>query len=436
MNKRFIALTYILVIVLTRPLFSAVKQVRVTAERASIYIEPSRTSSRIDIVEKGVILNLFQQKKIKDVWYYVIYSSLTYGTRVSGFIHESSVELVAELGAPPPKQEQAKKPEKPQQIPVLEKPAPPPPKIEEKKEIKAEAKPIPKTEESLALTSLPKSKSFKFPRKEPLRQEIVWRPLVVPEKKEEKKVMKVEEFTVLTPLSRPRSISLPRREKTREDVAWKILTPVKEEKKKPPEKASVEVPKEPEPSKAQPAPVVKKEEPAAPPTPVQPSRMVEPKKGRGFLTFGLGYGSSLGGAGGFLQLNTKFGLALHGGVGLYPTKVIYSETDWVKNEPLYSIGIKYYLPFKSASVYPYLDLQYGGLRVEAAQIIMGVWESSYVYSHEQKTLWGPSFLGGAEIKLGRFGINGAMGISYNITEWEFQKQKLFLAFDASLVIYF
>jgi hypothetical protein len=398
MNKRFITLTYILGIGLSPLLFSAVKQVRVTAERASIYIEPSRTSSRIDIVEKGAILNLFQQKKVKDVWYYVSYNSPRYGTRISGFIHESSVELMGEEEALSPKKEEVKRP------------ATPPPKIEEKKEIK----------ESLALTALPKSYSFKFPRKEPQRQEIVWKLLVVAEKK----VIEVGEFTVLTSLPRPRSINLPRREKAREDVAWKVLPLLKEEKKKPPQGVLAEAPKGTKPQQSQ--------QPAL----VQTPRMVEGRKRRGPLTFGLGYGSSLGGAGGFVQLNTKAGISLHGGVGLYPTKVIYSETDWVKNEPLYSVGIKYYLPFKSTSVYPYLDLQYGGLRVEAAQIVMGIWEFSYVYSHEQKTLWGPSFLAGTEIRKGDFGINGALGISYNITDWEFQKQKIFLAFDVSIVIYF
>jgi hypothetical protein len=200
---------------------------------------------------------------------------------------------------------------------------------------------------------------------------------------------------------------------------------------------------EPEVKKEKPEtkPEAKKEEPKIKPepkktAPIQPARMAQPRRGPGLLTFGFGYGPSFGGAGGFLQLNTKFGLALHGGVGMYPTKIIYSGTDWVKNELLYSGGIKYYLPFKSGSFYPYFDLQYGGLSVEAAQIITGIWESSYVYSHEQKTLWGPSFLAGAEIRMGRFGINGALGISYNLTDWEFLKQNLFFAFDASLVIYF
>ncbi len=418
MKKRIITLIYILVLGLVPFLFSAIKQVRVTAERASIYVEPSLSSSRIDIVEKGAVLNLFQQKKVKDVWYYVSYNSPIYGTRISGFVHESSVELVGEEGAPLLKQEEVKKP------------APAPPKIEEKKEVKVEAKPIPKIEESLALTSLPKSRSFKFPRKEPQRQEIIWKPLAVAEKKEEKKVIRVEAPKETKP---PQPQPAPRVKKEEPEVK-KEKPESKPEVKQEEPKIIPEVKKVEKEEKPQVIPTPKP--PTAPPTPVQPPRMVEPRKGRGLLTFGLGYGSSLGGAGGFLQLNTKYGLALHAGVGLYPTKIIYSETDWVKNEPLYSVGLKYYLPFKSASVYPYLDLQYGGLRVEAAQLVMGIWESSYVYSHEQKTLWGPSLLAGSEIRLGRFGINGAVGISYNITEWEFQKQKLFLAFDASLVIYF
>ena len=49
------------------PLLSAVKQVRVIAERASIYIEPSRTSARIEVVGKGTLLNLLQDRKVKDI---------------------------------------------------------------------------------------------------------------------------------------------------------------------------------------------------------------------------------------------------------------------------------------------------------------------------------------------------------------------------------
>ncbi|MEW5902018.1 MAG: hypothetical protein AB1715_11195, partial [Acidobacteriota bacterium] len=118
------------------------------------------------------------------------------------------------------------------------------------------------------------------------------------------------------------------------------------------------------------------------------------------------------------------------------TTLIYSETDWVKNQTFWSVGLKYYLPFKSSSIYPYVDLQYGGLRIEAAQVVIGIMDQSYVYSQEQKSLWGPSILAGAEIRRGRFGLNGAVGMSYVVTKWEFLQKNLSLAYDLCLAIYF
>src|SRR4030042_2592039 len=114
------------------PLVSAVKQVRVTVERASIYIEPSRTSSRVEIVTKGTVLTLLQERKVKDIWYYVSFVSPRYGSRISGFILETMVEPVE--GSPPPaipKPEELVPPQK------AAEPAPPaepraPPKAEKK----------------------------------------------------------------------------------------------------------------------------------------------------------------------------------------------------------------------------------------------------------------------------------------------------------------
>ncbi|MGD9347767.1 MAG: hypothetical protein PVH84_18030, partial [Candidatus Aminicenantes bacterium] len=70
-----------------------------------------------------------------------------------------------------------------------------------------------------------------------------------------------------------------------------------------------------------------------------------PAPKRSLLTMGFGYGPSLGGLGTFLQLNTTSGFAIHAGVGYYPATAYYSQYDWLKNEVLYSAGIKYYLPF-------------------------------------------------------------------------------------------
>jgi len=435
MDKRFIRL--ILALALAPLLFSAVKQVRVSVDRALIYAEPSKSSSRIDIVTKGTVLNLFQQKKVKEVWYYVSYNSPRYGNRISGFIHESAVTIVGEEGAVQRETVEVRKPEQTQPAPAPQKPAPPPEKpapqppiVEEKKETKRETLAPPKIEETKVI---------------------------------EKQA--ITESLALTPLPRLKPIKLPKKEKAWQDVAWQVISPVNAEKKEPAEKVLAQAPAEPKPQTpptqppSPPVPEVKKAEPEVKkpeskkvatepkevekekpqviqPVPPQPARIAEPRGKRRFLTFGLGYGSSFGGAGGFVQLNTKAGISLHGGVGMYPSEFIYSGTDWVENEVLYSVGVKYYLPFNTRSFAPYIDLQYGGLSVEAAQVVVGIWEYSYILSHEQKVLWGPSFLGGAEIRFGRFGLNGAVGLSYNLTDWQYLEKNIFFTFDAGLVIYF
>ena len=483
MKKTHLAWGMVALFSLFSPAFSAVKQVRVIVDRAGIYIEPSRTSSRIEVVEKGTLLNLFQQKKVKDVWYYVSFTSRQYGSRISGFIHESYVELVDETAAASPlKAEKKKLEEKIQQAPAPEKsapqtppekPRPAPPKAAPKPEVKLKPGPLAQYEEILILTALPKAKSFKFPRREPARREPAWKPLETLRPKEEPKIVVAEkkespEKAVNTAPVKPAE---PPRQAKKEETPpvqpeAKKEVPVEKKAEKPAEKAVKTAPqnkveKPPQVKKVEPPavqPETKKEtaaekktekpreeevsQPAgAPPAaaqtaPFKPPRHAPPSRKPGFITCGLGYGSSFGGAGASLQLNTGLGFSLHAGAGLYPTTLIYSETEWVENKTLFSAGLKYYLPLESTSFYPYIDLQYGGLRIEAAQVVIGIWEYSYIYSQEQKALYGPSLLAGTEIRLGRFGINGALGLSYCLTKWEFLEKKAFLAFDAGLIIYF
>jgi len=162
------------------------------------------------------------------------------------------------------------------------------------------------------------------------------------------------------------------------------------------------------------------------------------KDGRKFkwITLGLGYGQSLGGAGGFIQLNTKSGISFHGGVGYYPTSYVYSDCDWVRDVTLFTGGIKYYLPLGADPLRFYLDLQFGGIGVEAAQIVEGIWQYNFVFDYIQKTLWGPSFLGGLELRLGSLGLNGAVGLSYNTTNLDWNIQDYFLTFDLGFLLYF
>jgi hypothetical protein len=103
---------------------------------------------------------------------------------------------------------------------------------------------------------------------------------------------------------------------------------------------------------------------------------------------------------------------------------------------MWSVGLKYYLPFSTSSFFPFVDLQYGGLRVEAAQVVIGIWDYQYVLSQEQASLWGPSFLGGVELRKGRFGITGALGAAYATTAWKYLQNKVSFVFDAGLVLHF
>ena len=147
------------------------------------------------------------------------------------------------------------------------------------------------------------------------------------------------------------------------------------------------------------------------------------------LSLGLGYGSSTGGFGGFVQYSLSPNLALHGGAGYYPTALIYSETDWVENQVLYSFGLKYYIPIVSQSVRGYLNVQYGGFAVEAVQIIEGIYDYEFIYRNEQKTLFGPQALLGGEFHLGPLKLNAAAGAAYALTDWEWLPQDFYFTFD-------
>jgi hypothetical protein len=437
MSIRRILFTTGLIILGVWPLFSAVKQVRVIAERAIIYIEPSRTSARIEIVGKGTILNLLQERKVKDIWYYVSFNSPRYGTRISGFIQESAVEPAVETPTAPPKQEPKIPPKvEPEQARPHE--VLPPPKVELKEEKPAKIPSAPETVEAIALTKLPKSKSYKFPRVASLPLETAWQIVEIAPApvKEKKPPVEVREYAVMTVPPKRRPVALPKKESLLDDPAWQIVQPVIAARPKPVEKVKAE-PKPPEVKKAPPEkkPVPKPAQPQ-PVRPVKPAPVYLPRKGPGFITFGLGYGSSFGGAGGCLQLNSRTGLSLHAGVGIYPASLIYSETDWVKNTMMWSVGLKYYLPLQSLFFSPFVDIQFGGLRVEAAQVVIGIWDYKYILSREQKSLWGPSLLAGVELRKGRFGISAALGISYATTSWDYLKNKLSFVFDTGLLFHF
>lgn len=426
-----------------------IKQVRVIAERASVYIEPSRGSTRIDIVAKGDLLNLLQTKKVKGNWYYVSYSSSRYGARVSGFVLDSTVELVGAAILPVP---EIKRPE--------EKPAttPPPPPVrtetKAREEPKPEPPPPPRIKESLAATSLPNGLRMLLtpvapPVERPWRAIATTEPPEKPVETESNPPVQplISEAIIPTAVPNAKQHSFPRGAQSLQDPPWKIEEPVPTEpegpkpKPEPPPEKPIEakpkaepVPKAP-PEKVTPPPESKEKQ--APPSRIaRPSRLPGVRKSPGGISIALGYGSSFGGAGACFQISTNRGIALHAGAGVFPTRLIYSETDWVKNKTLWSVGLKYFLPIRSSLFYPYIDVQYGGLRVEAAQAVVGIWDYDYVYRREQKALWGPSVLAGLELRKGGLGVCGALGVSYATTSWDFLQDKVALTFDTSLVVHF
>lgn len=153
------------------------------------------------------------------------------------------------------------------------------------------------------------------------------------------------------------------------------------------------------------------------------------------MTLGLGYGSSTGGLGGFVQYAVRPNIALHGGIGYYPTSMIYSETDWVENQVLWSLGLKYYIPIVSQSVRAFLNVQYGGFMVEAVQVIEGIWDYEFIYRNEQRSLYGPQALLGGEFRLGPLSVNAAAGAAYALTDWEWLPQDLYFTFDLGLIFH-
>jgi len=412
MNKERTAGIVFLALLAVSPLTSAVKQVRVTAERASLYIEPSRTSSRIEIVTKGMILTLLQERKVKDIWYYVSFVSPRYGSRISGFILETMVEPVVETPPPAAQKKEEAPPQEETKVKTVE--PVPAPKAEEKTERAKETPAPPVIVETLTMTPLPRNKPIRFPIQAVSLQEAAW-------KTEEKPLVP----EVKPPVSQPAAPPKP-------EVKEEIKPQPVEAEKTPPEKETKTKPAEVKPSVPEKKPQPEPAEPQQATSPQIPPR----RKGPGSLSVGLGYGSSFGGAGAVVQWNTGVGLSLHAGFGLYPTTLIYSETDWVQNKMMWSVGLKYYLPFSSTSLFPYVDLQYGGLRVEAAQVVIGIWDYQYILSQEQKSLWGPAVLGGIELRKGRFGITAAVGAAYATTSWEYLQSKVALVFDAGLVLRF
>lgn len=377
---------------------AAEKQVRVIAEKAAIYAENNVYSYRIEIVRKGTILTVFETGAPMEEWFYVRYYSKRWKSVITGFIQASMIEEVTD--EPKPK---AQIPEpKPKEEKIEEKPVELPKKVAEEKA---------KREEVLVASSLLPQKLFTLPE--------------IEEREIEPRV-----FMYLETRPPQKKITAPQREQITEDMQPKIAKPEsKTAKIKPEEEHFVEI------ESVGITPLLPSASYALPKKPPRP-KMPKPPSEISLLTFSVGYGPSLGsGIGGMVQLNTKMGFSLHLGAGYYPTSYFYSNYDWVKNRVLYSLGLKYYLPFKTKMIRTYLDLQYGGVSVEAVRLVTSIWYYQYIYENIQKTLYGPSILAGIELKLGSIGLNGAIGLSYNTTEWDYWERNYFLTADLGLLLY-
>jgi len=81
-----------LFVLLSGPLLSQSKKLRVTAEKAVVYLKPDEGSSVIATVKQGTILTLQNARKFKRKWYQVLFLPEKSEITKSGYIHDSSVE--------------------------------------------------------------------------------------------------------------------------------------------------------------------------------------------------------------------------------------------------------------------------------------------------------------------------------------------------------
>ena len=421
-------------------------KVRVITARARIYAEPSTESYRIETVAKGTILTLFDASQTRHNWLYVYYQSPRWNSKVTGFIQAEMVEEFSES-----QKDEAKTEQVPERVPEKEAEEKPGVKQREKAEEKPEKKPEKQTaaevvkklepepkkselkeepvriEKTVGLTAPLSHEAFPFPLPYPTRQSP--RVFEVKEPPQPEVVVTAEKTEdAVLPSGAKHSVQQKGAMKTKawmEEVVIPEMTEVPE-KERDVEKAGLPVKTERPPVK-EPQIITQK-----------PQKIMRSKLPleRPLFTLSLGYGPSQGGFGGFIQLNTAANISVHWGIGFYPTSIFYPDFDWVQGRMMYSVGVKYYLPWKSDHVRPYLDFQYGGISVEAVRVVTGVWYYTYIYEDIQKTLWGPSLLAGLELRIGSMGLNGAVGVSYVVTKWDYWDQPLFLTADFGVLISF
>lgn len=94
--RKAILILFWTTLLLSVPLLSQQKKLRVVDEKASIYLEPDEDSAVAESVEKGTILTLLSKDKIKELWYYVSFHSEDKYITISGFILASAVAEISE----------------------------------------------------------------------------------------------------------------------------------------------------------------------------------------------------------------------------------------------------------------------------------------------------------------------------------------------------
>lgn len=151
------------------------------------------------------------------------------------------------------------------------------------------------------------------------------------------------------------------------------------------------------------------------------------------IVFSGGYGQSFGGLGISSQVHLSPEVGLHGGVGYFPSSLI---ADFVPDVILLSLGIRLYAPLELNPFYPYMDMQIGGIGVEAVQYF----DSLYGYSEEWEILIGPSFLLGCEVRFELMdgiggGFFGGLGLSYITNDIDWLNQKILLTLDMGVSLY-
>ena len=113
-----------MILMVTAVSFPQGKQVKITAERAKIYLESSTSGYLIETLSKGTILNIYGTWDKPGEWYNVFYMSRKFKGMITGFVKASLVEplietpvvLEKETESPPKKAKTPPLPEKKTQL--------------------------------------------------------------------------------------------------------------------------------------------------------------------------------------------------------------------------------------------------------------------------------------------------------------------------------